>query len=336
MPSLPTPTFSYPPFTPSPTISYPYFVRSEPVDALHQPFQPFHMAPQSTELSAGAMATFDKLKTRSALHIKLLAEDVERFRDFKPKAESDKQSMLRDVGILLQLRSQTVESVFAIIKGPQDKVDKVKNAELKKLIEKMRGKWEDSYIETVEHTWSEFDKKKCAAGEQGVRYYKDLGLLMQFSAEQHCALVEKLLGMVQTGEIEEDPDEVVMGRKNFEFYFMREERGKWVVVADEGAGRKRKMDGEGTACKKRKALEEKHAQGEHRAQKKKKMVMKTEKIIKTEKTDDGEKRREYVPNKYVPKKGEWKCGKCGWYSVGGWCTKKDWRGMSMCIGRREG
>ncbi|CAA9962053.1 hypothetical protein PTMSG1_05430 [Pyrenophora teres f. maculata] len=346
----PTSTFPYQPFTPSPTTSYPYFVRPEPVDAQQQPFQPFHMAPQTTTLNAGASAIFGKLRTRSALHIKLLGEDIERLRDFNPGFESEeKESVLRDVGILLQLRSQTAESALAVTKGPEDKLSKVKNKELRKLVERMRAKKSQSkdYVNVVEDKWREFETRKTAVGEEGVRYHKDLGLLMQFSAEQRCAVVEKLLGLIQMGVIKEDGGEVLMGRKSFEFYYLKEEKGKWIVAAQEdvaggerqveavggkvvvaeevvGVGdKKRKAEGEGFGSKKRKTENGLEVKSVYRAQK------------KIKKEDVGEKRREWVPKEYVPKANEWKCGKCGRYSLGDWCTKTE-RGRAVCIGRREG
>lgn len=272
------------------------------------------MAPQSVTLSAGTTPVFDKLKTRSALHIKLLAKDVQSLSSFQPDND-DRESILRDVGILLQLRSKTVESVFAVVKGPKAKVYRVNNAQLKKVIEEMRCKISEDYVEIVEEKWRELDTRKSDAGEEGVQYYKDLGLLMQFSMHQHCALMEKLIIMIRKGEIEQDTTEVLMGKESFEFYFMKEVKGQWVVVS------------EGLDADRKRKAEDDEAQGGHWAENMNKE--------KKNKVHGGEKRREHKPRKYVPRHGEWKCGKCGWYSVGGWCTRQDRRGNSICIGRRE-
>ncbi|KAI1545096.1 hypothetical protein PtrSN002B_007382 [Pyrenophora tritici-repentis] len=361
---LTAPSLPYRPFTPSPSTSYPYFVRPEPVDAQQQPFQPFHMAPQTTILSAGACVILGKLKTRSALHIKLLGEDVERLRDFNPGIEShDKQSILGDVGILLQLRSQTAESALAVTKGPEAKLSKVKNMELKKLVEKMRAKKSrfGNYVKVVEDKWRELDTRKTATGEEGLVYHKDLGLLMQFSTDRRCAVVEKLLGLIQAGVIRDDGSEVLMGRKSFEFYYLKEEKDKWVVVAQEDTAvgekqveavgdrvvaaqevvgvedKKCKTEDDATGSKKRKI------EGEHVEDKK----------CKTEDNATGSKKpkaelmlplnlvyglqkkvSEGVPREYVPWPNEWKCKRCGWWSRGQWCTRLV-RGRAICIGQRE-
>ncbi|RMZ70639.1 hypothetical protein GMOD_00000762 [Pyrenophora seminiperda CCB06] len=323
MTSLPTPLFPYPPFIPSPATSFQYFVRSEPVDALQQPFQPFHMALQTTVLNPGATAIFEKLKNRSALHIKLLAEDVEGLRALEFEPKNDKESVLRDVGVLLQLSSKMAGSLLGVVKGPEDKLGKVKNADLKKLVAKLREKKSEHYVKMVENKWKEIDTRKSAAGTEGMTYFKDLGLLMQFSVEQHCALVGKLLCMIQKGEIQEDATEVLMGRKSFEFYYLAQAGGKWSVVSDPCTSKKRKAEDEVEA----------HG-GDQHVQKKNRMMMK-----KRESEIHGRKRhdfvRKYIPKKYVPRVGEWKCNKCGWYSVGGWCSRMDRFGGAICIGRRE-
>jgi hypothetical protein len=156
-------------------------------------------------LSNSAHDALNKLKTRSSTHINLLCGDWKGFRTghFVPLA--DKPNIIRDAGILLQLPGNRAKKAIDMVQDEEAKVDKLKNEHLKALIIKMKAKPKE-YVEQVKLAWDYYNTRKHEEYEHMVRYYKDVGLLMQLPDEQVRAVLHILLRMIEEGRITTDKD----------------------------------------------------------------------------------------------------------------------------------
>jgi hypothetical protein len=241
-----------------------------------------------------------KLKARGSTHINLLCAEYVAFR-YERFA-----GINRDVGILLQLPRPRAQNALNMAKDKDGdvKASKMKNKHLKALVLRLRGK-EDEYLEAVKASWLHHDHGNF---EHKLQYYKDLGALMQFASEQSREILRILLEMVLEGKTVKEKN---WDNDGFEFF--------WRIVYDVDAPVRASAP----------HVQDMPAPPEPDADTKRKAP-----------SEDGEE--ESLPQKkfkrggYVPREGEWKCGKCGWWNNFDFCNRKNRHEQSICIGRRGG